>query len=336
MRWKRDTLTPISQSTCIAVARLPRLSVHGYCRRLLPLVTIFTLICSSVEATNDEAAKNKLLCFDSERNTFVRKHMCRCCTYKGEDGTLEEYNYQNETHSNTTAYCGSLRVCGRLQSRWSQAKHGTSSALHPMLAVSILLAIVLLVMTARLIHNSYVKFNKIERLKLKEIEVRKHLDAEFPPTTYRAVNDPECQLQEDELCCVCLDGLEGTIVRKLHCSHVLHKACFDRWCVHLSDVSCGQARRQNLTEIKPEESLWVCPLCKHPAMPDMEQMGVIPATKGPLSGGDSPVSTTTSARGSAWTSDSSVSTLTGTSPTAAQSQSQSQAPHLLGAALEDP
>merc|ERR1719379_3031262 len=88
---------------------------------------------------------------------------------------------------------------------------------------------------------------------------------------YDDVDDLECQRHEGELCCICLDELEGALVRKLHCSHILHKDCFDRWCLHLSDINCDQARKPK----KPEGSLWACPLCKHPAMPELEQPGVL-------------------------------------------------------------
>jgi len=119
----------------------------------------------------------------------------------------------------------------------------------------------------KLAHRSYLKFKRIERLKVRQIEICKHLDSKIPSMFYGNFDDLECQHHEGELCCVCLDELEGTLVRKLHCSHILHKDCLDRWCLHLSDINCKQAREQK----KPKESLWVCPLCKHPAIADLEQ-----------------------------------------------------------------
>lgn len=107
--------------------------------------------------------------------------------------------------------------------------------------------------------TAYRKYKATRKLKEREIMVRKTLDIEFPPTVYGKVANVECKSDDGHVCCICLDGLEGTIVRKLHCSHVLHQRCFDKWCLHSSD---RKGRDTNM----PEKLSWACPLCKHPAM----------------------------------------------------------------------
>jgi len=259
MRKKRDASTQVAQNR-IRI-RSPRLLAHGPCCWLL-LVQISSLSCGSVEATNgeDKHVKAESHCFDSERNQLVRRSMCHCCFYEDPFGT--------GFHSNTTAYCGSKKQCDYLQRQQHRAKR--SSSLHPIVGMSILLATGMLGISVKRAHRSYMTSKRVERLKMRQVEISKRLDAKFPPIEFGKVDDLECQRDEDEVCCVCLDELEGALVRKLHCSHVLHKDCFDRWCLHLSDTDRGQAHK------KPEESLWVCPLCKRPAMLDLEQPGSIP------------------------------------------------------------
>jgi hypothetical protein len=117
--------------------------------------------------------------------------------------------------------------------------------------------------------TAYGKYKATRKLKERENKVRKRLDMEFPPTRYGKVDDVECKSDDGQVCCICLDGLEGTIVRKLHCSHVLHQGCFDKWCLHSSDPTSRKGLDMNM----PEELSWACPLCKHPAMPDTEHAG---------------------------------------------------------------
>lgn len=129
--------------------------------------------------------------------------------------------------------------------------------------------VVAIVVLSMLTTTVYRKYKTTQKLKERENNVRKKLDMEFPPTMYGKGDKVKCQSDED-VCCICLDGLEGTIVRKLHCSHVLHQACFDKWCLHASDPT-SSTRRKSLDRNTPEELLWACPFCKHPAMPDPEQ-----------------------------------------------------------------
>lgn len=100
-----------------------------------------------------------------------------------------------------------------------------------------------------------------QQKKQRELELREKLDSQLPATLYGKGEDLERQTSEAEVCCICLDEMEGTFVRKLHCGHVMHQNCFDRWCWHLTHPEC----RKDLKE-KREESLWTCPLCKHPAV----------------------------------------------------------------------
>lgn len=128
--------------------------------------------------------------------------------------------------------------------------------------------VITIVLLSLLTTTFYTKYKASQKLKERENNVRKKLDMEFPPTMYGKGDKVKCQSDED-VCCICLDGLEGTIVRKLHCSHVLHQACFDKWCLHASDPT-SSTRRKRLDQNTPEELLWACPFCKHPAMPDPE------------------------------------------------------------------
>merc|ERR1719240_2140191 len=96
-----------------------------------------------------------------------------------------------------------------------------------------------------------VKHKEKQQMKQRENETIRRLDAELPPMMYGKVDDLECKGHEGETCCICLDGLEGNIVRKLHCGHVLHQYCFDRWCLRSSD----SRRSGNLDEKRPEETL---------------------------------------------------------------------------------
>eukprot|EP00746_Dinoflagellata_sp_MGD_P009002 gnl/MRDRNA2_/MRDRNA2_118114_c0_seq1.p1 gnl/MRDRNA2_/MRDRNA2_118114_c0~~gnl/MRDRNA2_/MRDRNA2_118114_c0_seq1.p1 ORF type:complete len:237 (+),score=28.08 gnl/MRDRNA2_/MRDRNA2_118114_c0_seq1:81-791(+) len=103
-----------------------------------------------------------------------------------------------------------------------------------------------------------------KRKKLEKLEVSQKLDAEIPATVYgKGDGFHDVHEGNDEVCCICLEELRGTIVRKLSCSHVLHQRCFDLWCLHLSESHNNSV----VSTQKPDESSWACPLCKHPALP---------------------------------------------------------------------
>eukprot|EP00746_Dinoflagellata_sp_MGD_P010675 gnl/MRDRNA2_/MRDRNA2_122138_c0_seq1.p1 gnl/MRDRNA2_/MRDRNA2_122138_c0~~gnl/MRDRNA2_/MRDRNA2_122138_c0_seq1.p1 ORF type:complete len:346 (-),score=48.83 gnl/MRDRNA2_/MRDRNA2_122138_c0_seq1:308-1345(-) len=254
MRMKSNVLKQLSSN--FVMVRCPKLLLHS--RGWLLLLQISALSCGSVEATNreNEHVKADIQCLNLNR--------CFCCFYTGENGTVTVQH--DGYHSNQTAYCGKHQ-CDSHYLRYRQHKAKRFSSKPPMLIFSVLFATVMLVIGVKLAHRSYMKSKRIERLKVRQVEICKHLDAKIPSMLYGNDDDLECQRDEGELCCVCLDELEGALVRKLHCNHILHKDCFDRWCLHLSDINCDQGGEQK----KPKESLWACPLCKHPAVPDLEQ-----------------------------------------------------------------
>lgn len=225
-----------------------------------------------------QAAKDpnsELQCFDADRNVTVggaRFCDAGCCVYKGEDGELDDDS--NGDHS-MTPYCGTEAECKMSMSMKSRRKYctapvcrrpkGAKSWLDPK---SLTIACALLVIVAGTVRMRYKAMQKSKQRKIeleqREIDLRNKLDLEFPPVVYGNAEDLEVQNCESDVCCICLEGLEGTLVRKLHCSHVLHQNCFDRWCLHLSDPTRGRGLDQNV----PAESLWACPFCKHPAIPE--------------------------------------------------------------------
>lgn len=89
-----------------------------------------------------------------------------------------------------------------------------------------------------------------EKLILKN-QRRQALDHICPPTLYGKQNiEGEHCADGDDVCCICLDSFEDTVVRTLPCAHLVHRDCFDSWCTS-----------------RPEGELWVCPLCKTSPFP---------------------------------------------------------------------
>lgn len=201
---------------------------------------------------------DSIQCIDSNRSETVKPEMCGagCCIYEGEyhkNGTSDARNVEG---SNSMPYCGTQQECDELRQ--------SSQTDQPYLIVIFLVCVLLPHACQHLVCPD----------RQRAIRVRKKLDAEFPPFKFPpkvddTPDDLELQSSGDEVCCICLDGFEGTTVRKLGCSHVLHQNCFDSWCLHLSVPNRKKGSDQN----KPEESLWVCPLCKRPAMREMKQPG---------------------------------------------------------------
>lgn len=206
-------------------------------------------------------------CIDPKRNVRVNREMCGagCCIHKGEDGQLNQSEGQDGHESKSMLYCGTQSECEMMNSTDSHQEEDSWAIIGIIVAILVLpLFAILVLLVACSIHK---KLRMKQEEKEREVQTRQKIEKEFPPIMHGKAEDPECQLREDEVCCICLDGFEGTFVRKLHCGHILHMTCFDQWCVHAYEPH--RVRSQN----KCKDSSWQCPLCKHPILPDLEQQG---------------------------------------------------------------
>merc|ERR1711939_434869 len=101
---------------------------------------------------------------------------------------------------------------------------GTKSWLDPKTLILAGVLLVTVIAAARMRYKAMQKSKQQDiELKQRETDLRNKLDLEFPPVVYGKAEDLKFQNCENEVCCICLEGLEGTLVRKLHCSHVLHQ-----------------------------------------------------------------------------------------------------------------
>lgn len=236
---------------------------------------LFFIIHGLGQAVSSEVEDPSPQCIDPVKNATVSEEMCEagCCVYKGEGGSYDDsYPIKKKDTSNMKPYCGTRLECEAVKRRrkWGAFRRarGEKPWWDPKGISLMCILSVCVVGAARMKYKAMQKSKQKEmEWKQREVDVRNKLDVEFPPEVYGKANNPESQSCEGEVCCICLEGLEGTIVRKLHCSHVLHQHCFDRWCLHSSDPQRGRGLDQNM----PEESIWACPFCKHPAIP--EQVG---------------------------------------------------------------
>lgn len=228
-------------------------------------------------------------CIDAKRNVIVPLKKCKtgCCVCKDNDVNHAHIRAENLVYdlkhgykSDSMPHCAPRSECfwllrernGTLPETCPQNQtnglktntEDTDEGSFNVLQAFITFAFLLLLCGLWLLHNNY---QDAQEVKQRALAWRQRFNEQFPATVYG--NDPECQPQEDEVCCICLDGLEGTVVRRLPCSHVLHLLCFDRWCSHSSSF-----HRDTYTSEKVKPWL-VCPLCKHPAIPDNEQLGPV-------------------------------------------------------------
>lgn len=245
----------------------------------------YSFVIISVSGLHDEEvrATKEGQCIDYERNVTsdcvcpnsmkmkAKDRSCMkgvesCCIYKVEgekpDILSHDHDTQDANHSNLP-YCGSQRECAKLKRSRRPCTAPACSNAEPSLwdPKGIFIVIVFMVGVATAAHRRY---KMMRKLKQREIDMRRKLDAEFPPVVYGNAEDVEGQSGENEVCCICLDGLEGAMVRKLHCNHVVHQSCFDQWCLHSS-------KNKRVDENTSEESLWTCPFCKQPAMTKVKQ-----------------------------------------------------------------
>lgn len=211
---------------------LPRHHAHPW---PLPLIWISVLLLVPTHASPH--------CIDSQTKRVVKKEKCSagCCVYGRQTAAqrLPECGSQQEcdAHGNRTHY----RSSGSRNERQQDSS----------LIISLCMCIILVTLLA-LFGGQYYYYHQGT---LKAQQAQKILNAEFPPTVYGKVDDPECSAWPCESeCCICLQSLKDDAVRKLHCNHVFHKECFDKWCSHQS---------------KLEESQ--CPLCKRQVMQTIEK-----------------------------------------------------------------
>lgn len=191
-------------------------------------------------------------------NVTVKREMCSagCCTY------LYETDCHDKKCFESIPYCGSQRQCDAQGTEHSAETTAPPEVLSQKgwfwtciyVAYWVSVGVVLTV---------YIILGRKRKASQYHIEARKKLDEAFPPTKYgspRRADDPECPEYESDVCCICLDGLEGTIVRKLYCNHVLHQYCFDQWCLSPKQRGAHQT-------VQSKEFMWTCPVCKQTASP---------------------------------------------------------------------
>lgn len=207
-------------------------------------------------------------CYDSQMKQVVKREQCSagCCVYSN-----SYIPRQRGYRGKQLPHCGSQQECDA-QSAENQAKQGGESSWSVVpqitagLAGLVSLFVVIVGMTMRKRHHDQ------QMEKQRDSKLRKMLDDNLPAMMYDDLDDPEQQLDQDELCCICLDALEGSMVRKLHCSHVLHQHCFDHWCLDSSEKN----RKQSSTSDNLVSSLgqcWTCPLCRNPVLPEVKKFG---------------------------------------------------------------
>lgn len=244
-----------------------------HCSCSLLAISISLIVHGSVQAANKEVedSNSKSQCIVPQGNmtvsTSTSKQRCSdgCCFNKADQ----------------SLHCTTPRECEKVQrnscliptcmgvTKKQESLHDSTCCLSIDMSPHMPYILFTFLSLFALTTTAYRKYKATRKWKERVRMVRKRLDMEFPPTVYGEVDNVESKSDDGSICCICLDGLEGTIVRKLHCSHVLHQGCFDKWCLHSSDPTS----RKGLDMNTPEELAWVCPLCKHPAMPDIEHAG---------------------------------------------------------------
>eukprot|EP00746_Dinoflagellata_sp_MGD_P167767 gnl/MRDRNA2_/MRDRNA2_98662_c0_seq1.p1 gnl/MRDRNA2_/MRDRNA2_98662_c0~~gnl/MRDRNA2_/MRDRNA2_98662_c0_seq1.p1 ORF type:complete len:424 (-),score=56.79 gnl/MRDRNA2_/MRDRNA2_98662_c0_seq1:654-1925(-) len=223
--------------------------------RCLGIAICICIISGSVHQVYGERTH----CIDLARNASVQKDACP-------EGCCISSELRGEYGPHSLSFCGTQHECHAQNTNTeNEALDGTSW-------VWLVACIHLVVVICRRVALAMcMQKSKQEPI----IEIRKkistNLDAEFPPIQVDQFDNSKWMAYDDEVCCVCLVGFEGTSVRKLKCSHVLHKDCFDTWCLHSSISYVNRTR--SFHQSKPAESIWACPLCKHPVMGKSEQRG---------------------------------------------------------------
>lgn len=225
---------------------------------LVALMWITSVVPGSAKDRNKWRERNKnrrpqLMCMDSELNQIVKAEKCGagCCIYKDSNA------FNGTEQKGDLPYCGTQRECDELR-----RSNSSSNLMEHLYLVGLFLVIAMIPIGWYMLVVGYQK--RVGKQQRRKICTK--LDARYPPFKFQScvdgkADDLEFQCSEDETCCVCLDKLQGTLVRKLHCGHVLHLHCFDLWCLHVS-----LPNREGGMGTVLKESLWACPLCKRPAL----------------------------------------------------------------------
>jgi hypothetical protein len=252
---------PLAEERAARPARPPYWSmlVHNFTFRLSLLTAcvaavILAILVSFWDPRQESHSGN---CFDSQNHVMVGKEQCpgHCCVRKSQD-CKTDYCEDDRQRYHEAEYCGSEDECDQQQNAYMFQRNG-------IIVIFVVVILGLCICVKLSVDADQQHFCEQQKAsKQREIDIVKKLDSEFPPTMYGKPDDLEQHRQSSELCCICLEELEQTIVRKLHCSHVVHQSCFDRWCLHLSDPDNGSVPKWN------RASVWACPLCKHPATPE--------------------------------------------------------------------
>lgn len=248
----------------------------------LPMISISLFFLVPVQASSQNCLKtgrhhrrecedpnNQRKCIDSQSNRVVNREMCteRCCVYRH-----NKLSRQQGIPAEQLPHCGTRKECD-VQSAKNRPTKKDELSWEVLLSVSAGLVIPFIVIASLLAYRS--RHGQPDTEKPRDIELLQILDEKCPAMMYDDLDDPEQQLDYDERCCICLDLLQGSMVRKLNCSHVLHQYCFDRWCLDSSE----RRRKKHLICKKSESSFWTCPLCRNPAVPaDGLQLGSLGET----------------------------------------------------------
>lgn len=226
---------------------------------VLPTISISVLFLVPVDASSENCRRSACgdpndqpQCIDSQSNRLVKREMCStgCCVYKSNElSRLREFPAKRLPH------CGTQKECELQNSKNRPKKEDESSWKELLYSILGLNVVTVGLLAAKSRRNQHVE-------KKRDSELHKILDDNLPAMMYDDLHDPEQQLDQDEFCCICLDVLKGSMVRQLHCRHVLHQYCFDRWCLDSSE----RRRKNGLICTKSEWSSWTCPLCRNSAV----------------------------------------------------------------------
>eukprot|EP00746_Dinoflagellata_sp_MGD_P002550 gnl/MRDRNA2_/MRDRNA2_104983_c0_seq1.p1 gnl/MRDRNA2_/MRDRNA2_104983_c0~~gnl/MRDRNA2_/MRDRNA2_104983_c0_seq1.p1 ORF type:complete len:366 (+),score=69.78 gnl/MRDRNA2_/MRDRNA2_104983_c0_seq1:106-1203(+) len=248
-----------------------RLHPQRYCPWLFSLVLICFGIgslagtsvpdCGTRGHCQEKKWKNPARCKDPQNEEIIDRDMCpaKCCVYVDRDD--RQSNYRVKGDADSMAHCGTQSECSMMQTagptrRKEKRDSFTIGVILALVIIPLILVIIALVLGGS---SCYQDYRLKQRMQQKVIEYCNMLEAELPASMYSRKVDPESQLDEVEICCICLDDVKGSTVRKLHCKHTFHQACIDRWCLHEIDAQCTRGSRDFSI---PDPSLWVCPLCK--------------------------------------------------------------------------